>query len=147
MPEANSTPILSNLLSRKALLAPEPAQRPKLLNRLREALGSWHYSRRTQQIYCHWVKRFIFFHHLRHPAEMSEHEIKAFFTPLAVNRHFFPPHLLEKGKKELASYADKAPAKGSYNETIGRKGRLPPGDLGVRPSILTSHNIIVTMYI
>jgi hypothetical protein len=34
----------------------------KLLDRLREALCSRHYSRRTEQSYCYWVKRFIFFH-------------------------------------------------------------------------------------
>jgi len=39
---------------------------PKLLDRMREALRSRHYSRRTEETYCHWVKRFIFFHHVRH---------------------------------------------------------------------------------
>lgn len=34
----------------------------KLLDRLREALRSRHYSRRTAQTYCYWVKWFIFFH-------------------------------------------------------------------------------------
>ncbi len=36
--------------------------KPKLLDRLREALRSRHYSRRTGQTYVMWVKRFIFFH-------------------------------------------------------------------------------------
>ncbi len=31
-----------------------------------------------------WVKRFIFFHNVRHPAEMAEPEINAFLTHLAV---------------------------------------------------------------
>src|SRR4030043_1892746 len=56
----------------------------KLLDRLREALRSRHYSRRTEQTYCHWVKRFIFFHNVRHPAEMAEAEINGFLTHLAV---------------------------------------------------------------
>ena len=65
--------------------APSPAkQQPKLLDRLREALRSRHYSRRTEQSYCHWVKRFIFFHHVRHPADMAEPEINAFLTHLAI---------------------------------------------------------------
>ncbi|MEK7700080.1 MAG: phage integrase N-terminal SAM-like domain-containing protein, partial [Planctomycetota bacterium] len=58
--------------------------KPKLLDRLREALRARHYSRRTEQTYCHWVKRFIFFHKVRHPAEMAEPEINAFLTHLAV---------------------------------------------------------------
>jgi integrase len=52
-------------------------QQPKLLDRLREALRSRHYSRSTEQAYCHWIKRFIFFHHVRHPADMAEPEINA----------------------------------------------------------------------
>jgi integron integrase len=66
-----------------AVLAPSPSQ-PKLLDRLRDALRSRHYSRRTEQCYCHWVKRFIFFHHARHPAQMAEPEINAFLTHLAI---------------------------------------------------------------
>src|SRR5450756_1647100 len=61
------------------------AGQPKLMDRLREALRSRHYSRRTEQAYCHWVKRFIFFHGVRHPAEMAEPEINAFLTHLAVD--------------------------------------------------------------
>ena len=33
--------------------------KPKLLDPLQEALRSRHYSRRTEQTYCHWAKRFI----------------------------------------------------------------------------------------
>jgi integron integrase len=57
---------------------------PKLLDRMRLALRSRHYSRRTEEAYCQWVKRFIYFHHVRHPAEMAEPEINAFLTHLAV---------------------------------------------------------------
>jgi len=63
---------------------PETIQKPKLLDRLREALRSRHYSRRTEHTYCHWVKRFIFFHNKRHPVEMAEPEINAYLTHLAV---------------------------------------------------------------
>lgn len=61
-----------------------PSSQPKLLDRLREALRSRHYSRRTEEAYHHWVKRFIFFHNVRHPAEMAEPEINAFLTHLAL---------------------------------------------------------------
>jgi len=60
------------------------AKRPKLLDRLREALRSRHYSRRTEETYCLWVRRFIYFHNVRHPAEMAEPEIDALLTHLAV---------------------------------------------------------------
>jgi integron integrase len=61
-----------------------PGRQPKLLDRLGEALRARHYSPRTEQTYRHWVKRFIFFHNVRHPAEMAESEINAFLTHLAV---------------------------------------------------------------
>ncbi len=41
-------------------------------------------ARTTSQTYCAWVKRFIYFHNLRHPEEMAEPEINAFLTHLAV---------------------------------------------------------------
>lgn len=57
---------------------------PKLLDRMHRALQSRHYSARTEHAYCMWTKRFIYFHDLRHPAEMGEAEINAFLTHLAV---------------------------------------------------------------
>ena len=60
------------------------SSRPRLLGQLREALRSRHYSPRTEQTYCLWAKRFIYFNRLRHPAEMAEPEINAFLTHLAV---------------------------------------------------------------
>jgi len=68
--------------------APRQAERqPKLLDRLCEALRARHYSRRTEQTYCCWVKRFVYFHNVRHPKEMAEPEINAFLTHLAVKEH------------------------------------------------------------
>ncbi len=64
--------------------APPPTRQPKLLDGLCDALRACHYSRRTEQSYRHWVERFIFFHYVRHPAEMAEPEINAFLTHLAV---------------------------------------------------------------
>ncbi len=58
--------------------------KPRLLDNLRQALLARHYSRRTEQSYCHWVKRYIHFHNVRHPAEMAEPEMNAFLTHLAV---------------------------------------------------------------
>jgi hypothetical protein len=57
---------------------------PKWLDRLRQALRSRHDSPRTEQTYGHWVRRFIYFHNIRHPADMAEPEINAFLTHLAV---------------------------------------------------------------
>jgi len=55
----------------------------KLLDQVRLALRSRHCSRRTEEVYVLWIKRFILFHNKRHPAEMAEPEINAFLTHLA----------------------------------------------------------------
>jgi len=52
----------------------------KLLERMRQALRSQHYSRRTEKTYLMWVRRFIFFHNVRHPSEMDEAETNTFLT-------------------------------------------------------------------
>ncbi|MFH0990209.1 MAG: phage integrase N-terminal SAM-like domain-containing protein, partial [bacterium] len=57
------------------------------MDQLREALRSRHYSRRTEESYEQWVKRFIHFHNIRHPSEMAEPEINAFLTHLALKKH------------------------------------------------------------
>jgi hypothetical protein len=60
------------------------SDKPKVLEQYRQALRARHYSRRTEATYCRWVKRFIYFHNVRHPAEMAEKEINMFLTHLAV---------------------------------------------------------------
>jgi ADP-ribosylglycohydrolase len=56
----------------------------KLLDRVRQALRVKHYSPRTETAYVQWIKRFLRFHDLRHPAELGEGEVAAFLTDLAV---------------------------------------------------------------
>lgn len=63
--------------------SPISPNKPKLLNQVREVIRRKHYSIRTEQAYCDWIKRFILFHRKRHPAEMAEPEITAFLTYLA----------------------------------------------------------------
>jgi len=49
-------------------------------------LQSRHYSRRTEKSYCHWIKRYVIFNHMRHPKEMGETEINTFLSHLALKR-------------------------------------------------------------
>jgi integron integrase len=60
---------------------------PRLLDRVRAAIRLRHYSPRTEEAYVGWIRRFIFFHSVRHPAEMGAAEINQFLTNLAVNGH------------------------------------------------------------
>jgi integron integrase len=61
----------------------EPTPR-KLLDQVRDAIRLKHYSIRTEQAYVNWIKRYIYFHDVRHPAEMGAPEVQAFLTHLAV---------------------------------------------------------------
>jgi integron integrase len=58
---------------------------PKLLDGVRAACRVRHYSIRTEECYVQWIRRFILFHHKRHPREMGSAEINGFLTHLAVN--------------------------------------------------------------
>jgi hypothetical protein len=64
----------------------EPAK-PRLLDRVRAALRSRHYSRRTEEAYVLWTRRYIVFHGKRHPLERDAAEITRFLTALAVDDH------------------------------------------------------------
>ena len=68
-------------------MAPVPAepQRPKLLAQLRQALRLRHYSPRTEEAYVRWVRRYVLFHGLRHPAELGESDLTRFVSSLAVD--------------------------------------------------------------
>ena len=59
----------------------------KLLEQLRSEIRVRHYSIRTEKAYCHWVTRYVHFHALRHPCELSESHIGQFLSDLAVNGH------------------------------------------------------------
>ncbi len=43
------------------------APKPRLLDRVREAIRARHYSRRTEKAYVAWIRRYILFHGKRHP--------------------------------------------------------------------------------
>ena len=61
------------------------APKPRLLDRVRAAIRARHYSRRTEDAYAAWIRRFIVFHGKRHPSEMGAPEITQFLTWLAVD--------------------------------------------------------------
>lgn len=58
---------------------------PRLLPRVHGALRARHYSRRTEEAYVGWIKRYIFFHGKKHPSAMGAEEVNAFLTHLAVD--------------------------------------------------------------
>jgi integron integrase len=61
------------------------AAKPRLLDRVREAIRVRHYSYRTEEQYVFWVRRYILFHGRRHPLDMGAVEVEAFLSSLAVH--------------------------------------------------------------
>ena len=68
---------------RGSAAADAPPRAPKLLDQVRLALRTRHYSIRTEDAYAGWARRFILFHDKRHPADMGAAEVVAFLSDLA----------------------------------------------------------------
>lgn len=64
----------------------EPAQKPRLLDQVRDRLRVKHYALRTEEAYIDWIRRYILYHQKKHPSEMGAAEIESFLTHLAVDR-------------------------------------------------------------
>ena len=67
--------------------APWPG--PRLLDQVRAAIRTHHYSRRTEKAYVFWVRRFVLFHGKRHPAQTGAAEVSAFLSHLATARNVY----------------------------------------------------------
>ncbi len=55
----------------------------RLMDQMRRALRTKHYSERTEQAYCLWVRRYIMFHDGIHPAELGETDVNVYLAYLA----------------------------------------------------------------
>jgi integron integrase len=58
-------------------------ERSTVIGRLRSVLRTLHYSRRTEQAYVGWARRFIRYFGGRHPRELGQEEIGQFLSSLA----------------------------------------------------------------
>ncbi len=65
----------------------QPRAEPRLLDKVRDTIRRKHYSLRTEATYIDWIKRYVFFHRKRHPAEMGAPEMEQFLNHLAVEMH------------------------------------------------------------
>lgn len=62
---------------------PAAAREPRLLDQVRARLRLRHYSRRTEQAYLYWIRRYIRAWLPRHPRELDGAAVEAFLTGLA----------------------------------------------------------------
>src|SRR5436189_4327062 len=70
------------------LIIPNP--KLKLLDQVREVMRLRHYSIRTEQCYCDWIRRYIKFHRMQSREELAEvsgGKVEMFLSDLAVNGH------------------------------------------------------------
>ncbi|WP_163560359.1 integron integrase [Halomonas sp. NO4] len=63
------------------------SRNPKLMDRVKATMRVKRYSPRTVKTYCYWIRYFIRFNGVRHPASMGGPEVRAFLEHLAIQRH------------------------------------------------------------
>lgn len=63
---------------------------PKLLDQLATAIRIRNYSYRTEQAYAMWIKQYIRFHGIKHPAQMGTDEVTDFLNYLTLQRNVAP---------------------------------------------------------
>lgn len=63
---------------------------PRLLDLVRRALRTEHYSPRTEEAYVGWIVRFLHFAGMRHPRELGAPEVERFLSHLAVEDRVAP---------------------------------------------------------
>src|SRR6266702_3812803 len=98
---------------------------PKLLAQVRRAIRVRHYSRRTEEAYVQWIRRFVRFHGLKHPVELGEAEVARFLS-----------HLAEEGAVAAATQNQAASAiQFLYQEVLRRPFARPEGVVRARESV------------
>src|SRR5215210_304152 len=59
---------------------------PRLLEQVRNAVRFRRYSYRTEEAYVGWIRRYVRFHGLRHPADLGGSDVNRFLCALADKR-------------------------------------------------------------
>ena len=70
--------------------SPLQKQSPKLIEQVQSTIRVRHYSYRTEQAYCYWIKSYILFHNKQHPINLSASDVAQFLTYLATQRNVAP---------------------------------------------------------
>ena len=63
---------------------PDPERRFRLMEIVRRRLRERRFSRRTEEAYVHWIRRYIVSAGRRHPRELGEEDVRRFLSSLAV---------------------------------------------------------------
>ncbi len=106
---------------------PEPTaspRAPKLLDQARQAVRLRHLSRRTEESYIAWIRRYVRFHALRHPRELGAADVTRFLASLA-----------EAGRLSASSQTQALSARGDWRPAaIHSWARRACSSTSARPS-------------
>jgi integron integrase len=111
-----------------------PTHPPRLLDLLRLQIRYLHYSLRTERAYVHWVRAYIRYHGLRHPAELSGSDVEAFLGWLATERQVSVSTHKQALSALLFLYQKVLGQRVPWMDEIGRPQRQP------RLPIVLSHD-------
>jgi Phage integrase, N-terminal SAM-like domain len=114
--------------------APPTAPPPRLLDRLADALRARGYVAALRQAYVDWVRRYIRFHHLRHPDTLGPAEVGAFLAALA-GQPDLPPAAEVEARAALLFLYETVLGRplGELPTTVGHLPAGLGGDLRPRP--------------
>lgn len=62
---------------------PDASKQFRLMEIVRRRLRERRYSRRTEEAYVHWIRRYILYNDRRHPRDLGEAEVQRFLSDLA----------------------------------------------------------------
>jgi len=66
--------------------APNPERQFRFMEIVRRKLRERRYSRRTEEAYVHWIRRYIVYNDRRHPKDLDETAVPRFLSSLAVEQ-------------------------------------------------------------
>jgi integron integrase len=69
---------------------PDPTRRFRLLEMVRGRLRQRRYSRRTEEAYVGWIRRYVIFHDRRHPGSLGVEHVRQFLSALAIEQRVAP---------------------------------------------------------
>lgn len=117
-----------------------PRPKPRLLDLVRERLRYKHYSLSTEKLYVYWIRFFIRWSGLRHPAQMGAAEVEAFLTMLANERQISPSTHKQALSALMFLYKEVLGIDLPWMAEIGR----PKGQQRL-PVVLTTHEVQHTL--